>query len=129
MFEFEEIQEVERLLLLTGGAERLSLCPARRRVCLEILIMANVHNPCHPSPQSQDTHAGRPRESEVGSPFILLFHQSKQLIFARPQLIWAPATQALPREKGIARLSPPPASPRPPLSSVLLGLLEEVAAD
>lgn len=38
--------------------------------------------------------------------FILFFHQSKQLIFALPQLICVPATLALPRERGITRLSP-----------------------
>lgn len=49
--------------------------------------------------------------------FILLFHQSKQLIFAWPQLIWAPATLALPWEKGITRLSHLSSSSSHPLPS------------
>lgn len=85
--------------------------------------MVNVHNPDRLSPQSQDTHA-EAKGIRGRLAFILLFHQSKQLIFARPQLICAPATLALPREKGIPRLSPLSSSsassfpsPSPQLSS------------
>lgn len=38
--------------------------------CLKILIMVIVHDPHHLSPLSKDTHAERPRESEVDLPLF-----------------------------------------------------------
>lgn len=85
------------------------------------LFKNSHHGYCTQSLLLVPKEEGRSRKEAKGIggrlAFTLLFHQSKQLIFAWPQLIWAPATLALPREKGITRLSPLSSTSSLPLPS------------
>ena len=67
--------------------------------------------PLQPIPAESSLSCREASNSRGRLAFILLFHQSKQLISAQTHLIWAPACHPGP---GIKESVPPPSPPPPP---------------
>lgn len=123
------VEWIWEVVLLTGGMTLVSFCLGCCWLSLNNFIMVNVHNPHHLFPQSKDTHRGQGKQRSACLYFALPSEQAVNLCSA-PAYLGACHPRPCPGRKAshASALSPPP-SPRLTLYSVLLGWVEEVAAD